>query len=646
MPESSEAKIVVIGNKGVGKTTVLNALRQSPSCGRTCSIEDFVFKTHTDRPVKRHCRRTDEESAVLGSGKGTENDKESSTNRHEQVISENKKVIEKTLVLIDTPGIGNHSNDKSLSFIQKAWLEFDCVIVVVEVSYLPKKDNVISLLSFVKQQKDVISDIPVMILCNKVDDPKNRKSKHLVKSLQAEVERIFGVCDREQALEDIVEGSLLPRARNANPCFIPVSARKAVRFSEIRCPRVSSDDQTADAISNGILLETYFDPNELADDEKQKLIFRIANNPCDFKRRVDQSNFGKVLYVLDRLVGLEGTKHESTGEELDATLSLFLSGKGIVDNLNIVYNKNEQTDAINSHIKSIFWISYSELKEKTIGWLTADVTEVSSLHKPMYELVQYSKTLHQKLHAGASASDSGEDQSRIVLEMKDLIRRQFQVVITHATKWVPIDPDLTSSSESPGGWVWREGSTVGGWYNIQKGKTYPTARHEHPANYWPAFWNWDESEKMWTNKYSMDRRLISQDINPATVIYNWSSLSPYDWHNILSSIFMVSGDRIFYEHFGKEIAEMNYIRLTGRFLQPEYCYNCKVCSCDCEKIGAKFMKCLCGSYVDGSFVPLDESKYGLAKHIQIPDKLSDPDHWGHLGWMFVEFMTSLSLKSE
>ena len=160
MPKTSEAKIVVIGNKGAGKTTVLNALRQSPSCGRTCSIEDFDFKTHTDRPVKPHCRRTDEESAVLGSGKCTEN----STNRHKQVISENKKVNEKTLVLINTPGIGNHSNDKSLSFIQKAWLEFDCVIVVVEVSYLPKKDNVISLLSFVKQQKDVINDIPVMIL--------------------------------------------------------------------------------------------------------------------------------------------------------------------------------------------------------------------------------------------------------------------------------------------------------------------------------------------------------------------------------------------------------------------------------------------------------------------------------------------------
>jgi hypothetical protein len=51
-----------------------------------------------------------------------------------------------------------------------------------------------------------------------------------------------------------------------------------------------------------------------------------------------------------------------------------------------------------------------------------------------------------------------------------------------------------------------------------------------------------------------------------------------------------------------------------------------------------------GSYVDGTFVPKDKSKYDRAVHFLIPEHLSDAAHWGHLGWMFCEFTKSLTVS--
>ena len=138
----------------------------------------------------------------------------------------------------------------------------------------------------------------------------------------------------------------------------------------------------------------------------------------------------------------------------------------------------------------------------------------------------------------------------------------------------------------------------------------------------------------------MDEKRVSKDTNPATLSYNWATLSPYDWSAILSAMFTCEGEKVFYENFSKELSEKEYLCRHGRFVQPEYCYQCKRSTCQCQKIGSRYEEYLEGSYLDGIFVPVDQVKYNLVRHIQVHEELSNPDHWGHLGWMFVEFMQS------
>ena len=103
----------------------------------------------------------------------------------------------------------------------------------------------------------------------------------------------------------------------------------------------------------------------------------------------------------------------------------------------------------------------------------------------------------------------------------------------------------------------------------------------------------------------------------------------------------MSADRFMYSELGNIIKELEFLSRTGRFVRFEYCYKCKVSSCNCPKIGEKYLAYQEGSYVGGSFVPTDKVKYDRARQVKTPDKLSDPAHWGNLGWMYVEFMKSL-----
>jgi hypothetical protein len=48
-----------------------------------------------------------------------------------------------------------------------------------------------------------------------------------------------------------------------------------------------------------------------------------------------------------------------------------------------------------------------------------------------------------------------------------------------------------------------------------------------------------------------------------------------------------------------------------------------------------------GSYSNGVFKPNDETKYGLVMQIETPEKLSNPEHWGHLAWKFCQFMDKM-----
>ena len=63
------------------------------------------------------------------------------------------------------------------------------------------------LLQLVKTNLTKSRDVPVIVLCNKVDDPDYKEIQHFVDEVQREVERVFGVDDRNEALQDIISAT-------------------------------------------------------------------------------------------------------------------------------------------------------------------------------------------------------------------------------------------------------------------------------------------------------------------------------------------------------------------------------------------------------------------------------------------------------
>jgi GTPase SAR1 family protein len=66
-------------------------------------------------------------------------------------------------------------------------------------------------------------DVPVIILCNKVDDPDDEEQAGLIAEARLKVEEIFGVgCRRRLSAKSSKHGQT--RFGQVSPAFIPISA--------------------------------------------------------------------------------------------------------------------------------------------------------------------------------------------------------------------------------------------------------------------------------------------------------------------------------------------------------------------------------------------------------------------------------------
>jgi hypothetical protein len=82
----------------------------------------------------------------------------------------------------------------------------------------------------------------------------------------------------------------------------------------------------------------------------------------------------------------------------------------------------------------------------------------------------------------------------------------------------------------------------------------------------------------------------------------WESISRDDWTTILDSILLLSGDRSFYEEFGKEQIDMQKVVRKISYMQA-----------------GRAAACI------------------TAPMVTVPESPANKDHWGHLIWMFCNF---------
>ena len=757
MPPTSEVKVIIVGNRGAGKTTVLNCLMpsdrgNSDAPETTVSVRNFMVDWKSKLQAMKRGNRPMVHRPATKRGKTASGKRDNGDRMGTIAVDDNTSTIkvdhplfglsyETDLVVVDTPGYDlDTTNAEYIDHIRSSWSEYDCVIVVIDAACHSCVRDMAGLLSLVQHQRELKKDMPIIVLCNKVDDPMDRKTADRVISLKREVEQMFNVSDRDLALKEMLSGAINPSGHKANPCFVSVSAKNALPYTRLGHFRLHESNP----IDNALLrkLESRGDPEKiwetLTETEKEQVLFKIVNHPHEHLNRTDKSNFMKFQRVVGMFITRSCAREKDDGENdaLPPMLSEWLlENDEMVDHLERVHKRNTALGFPTSHIIGIFWVQFQAVKEKAFGILSRDVKEVSILHTPMWHLVRYATTIHKTIHS--SRASQNVEYAKIVSEMINLVRCQIRLVRRQETIWVPLDPDHFPSSYLPRGWKWKRG----GWYNEQSREYFPGSkemhpanrcpdkwegkgsgtvwhntisgcvrsgdksaiisemeqllslptieeyssdffnmysereiecvrvpsrvypedwkwrdggwkndstdaiflgkRDEHPANFFPDLWEWVESEKVWYNSISNDKRKGRNDINPSRLLFNWESLAPADWETIISCILTLQGNKFFYDNFALDMRELQMLARNGRFTRPEYCYKCKVSTCSCEKIGQKYMAIAEQHYDDDVMgVPFDALKLARKRRIHPPEDLKDPEHWGHLGWMFVKFMES------
>jgi GTPase SAR1 family protein len=78
------------------------------------------------------------------------------------------------LVLVDIPGVNDvGSTDRYVNYVNDNWDTLDCVVVVLDVFQSVQEQA--ALLHLVQENLATNKDIPIIIVCNKVDDPSNEE---------------------------------------------------------------------------------------------------------------------------------------------------------------------------------------------------------------------------------------------------------------------------------------------------------------------------------------------------------------------------------------------------------------------------------------------------------------------------------------
>jgi GTPase SAR1 family protein len=250
---SFQIKVALIGYVSVGKTTVLNALFRDTygevSMRRTTAgVNEFRVITPKSK-WKVVPEEASDSSAGSVSTSSTTNTivrtadstlKEISADN--VVLRESHLVQKKTfdieleeelcdmrddtqLVIVDIPGINEAgASTKYRDYVTDNWHTFDCVVVVTDGRQGVNTEEQLDLLALVEKNSREKKAIPVIILCNKVDEPEDEEQKVLLAEVRQAVERIFGIQDCQGALRKIPDDTEDPFSKKLSPVFVPLSA--------------------------------------------------------------------------------------------------------------------------------------------------------------------------------------------------------------------------------------------------------------------------------------------------------------------------------------------------------------------------------------------------------------------------------------
>ena len=458
-----EIKIAVLGNVSAGKTTLLNALfcdkYGEVSMKRTTAGINF-FRVHTN--VDDTNDTTTESDGETGTNWSNGPPKTRSAGSILKEISADnynlrsdgyEHILEKVfdialtkdlvpmrkdtkLVLVDIPGI-NEANTviKYKDYVAETWMSFDGVIVVMDARQGVNTEDQVSLLKFVKEQLPK-KNIPVIILCNKADDPGDEEQEELVKEARHEVENIFGSSCLETSLETVIKSVNDKTSTNhrsttlMTPVFLAVSAIHAfIHQSASIMTREAFDNFDQDLLEKlGREQIGRRRWNVLSEQEKRNEAYKVVKE--GYQDGLQDSNFDKLMKALEYCFGGESRQLGIINLQINISLQSLLKRPTISEGIALlvrgVHEKRKllqvSSDAVSDRIANLdlvesFWDTYMSLEDEVFDKLEDDFAEgISRLAEPMNELISYHNVL-------TCFPDWNDEPDRVVGSMKKLVKR-------------------------------------------------------------------------------------------------------------------------------------------------------------------------------------------------------------------------------
>ena len=618
-----DIKIAVIGYVSVGKSTLLNALfgkmySDVKMKRSTAAVNHFRITTTTSsqagndestndeikvRSAASTLKETREDNEKLRNGKNgtdvtTVHEKEFTITLDEPLCDMREDT---SLVFVDIPGTNEANGGIYKDYVANNWYSFDCVIVVMDATQGANTDQQVNLLENVRDHiEETQKQIPVIVVGNKVDDPHDEELTQQVKELREAVFQVFN----DSISKDIVH-------------FVDLSAQHAfvcrwgsqLKFDEFQ----QLDRESIDKIGREELGLRQWRRLQSNRNEQVKAAYEAISSSSDdaYEERLKATNFDKFLHCLSRTLG--GSELQKTAIEQQQHALLMRLWKrtspttdiGVVGTIRRAHNILAALDKSCDVVHEAFWKFYQKLEDFAFEKLEL-APEVSVLENPRSFLSQY----HKLFIEGNKLNSIGT--IRFTDAIQNFVRRQFHLIIRKKTTW-----------------------SFKTWYGSQP-------------------WNYE------------------------IVRGSWEYLSPFDWERIIRSILLLRFDRKFCVNFGSEIVTLEtmmsachpslvstYMKIedgesttkshvqaeidremTARGLHKRYLYGNPIHrpSCGSPELVVLPGECpgaeasMDGQYdpEDNKFVPKYESTYNSFVYIKVPRSLEDPDHWGHVSWMYVQ----------
>jgi signal recognition particle receptor subunit beta len=503
------------------------------------------------------------------------------------------------LVLVDIPGINEaDSSKKYKDFVETKWNTFDCVVLVMDAIQGVNTQEQVELLKFVASNNKKHKHVPTIILGNKVDDPEDREKMVLVKEARTKCTEIFGERCEESALKEILhvaENYAYVKENTTGAIFIPVSAMNAFLYRKAAhlTPETFHlfDEDLMDKIGKDEVGRQW---KNFSTQQKVETIQKAIGDTDAFKERLADTNFDKFLTVLDYFIGGKEAQIELIKSQIMTLYTQVLANDevSIAKTVRDMYRKQNALGLPTNGLNETFWNVYT--KRETVALETVkEKVDPSLLQVPFQELEAYYKF---------AKSMDWKDETTITLDkMKSLLRQQLSLVISKENEWQFDDFHKECRTIANFNWCAIGGCSAG----------YPKGCGR-------------SCKKTYGNIIRCGRHLMGSGWHTMEIV-TWKCLSPLDWKTLLYSVLLPSSELEFYMSFGIE-----------RQILEEALQNYR------SRYHSKLMSEESVTSEEWDYIEACRTKQNLENNespanLKMPAELSDPSHWGYLGWKYVKF---------